>query len=208
MTQQFTVSKIEAARRQLETAIRLDFSDGDPISVHTLTAAAYNVLRGVTAQTGIHPMILRGKMLEYVRAPYERMMNAELNAAAEDFFKQADQSDRTTLDFNLDAMELMIMDACFKHDDQDDSTALDFNAATTELMIMDACAQCTKLDGKEPPLFITYRIWFTANHPDVFILSDEFKEALQANADSIVEMGSGQYFSTRLPLISKMLDKR
>src|SRR5215472_10182699 len=181
MTQQFTVSKIEAARRQLETAIRLYFSDGDPISVHTLTAAAYNVLRGVTAQTGIDPMILRGKMLEYVRAPYKRMMNAELNAAAEDFFKQADQSDRTTLDFN---------------------------AATTELMIMDACAQCTKLDGKEPPLFITYRIWFTANHPDVFILSDEFKEALQANADSIVQMGSGQYFSTTLPLISKMLDKR
>jgi len=114
MTRQFTVSKIEAARRQLESAIQLYFSDGDAISVHTLTAAAHNVLGDVTAQTGTDPIILRGKMLEYVRAPYKRMINAHVNAA-EDFFKQADPDDRTTLDFNLDAAELMIMDACFKH---------------------------------------------------------------------------------------------
>src|ERR1051325_9856601 len=205
MTQHFTVSKIEAARRLLETAIQLYCSDGDPISVHTLTAAAYNVLRDVTAQTGTDPMILRGKMLEYVRAPYKRMINAEVNAA-EDFFKQTDLDDRTTLDFDLDATELMIMDTCFKHAAQDDRTTLDFNPSTTELMIMDACAHCTELAGKEPPMFITYRIWFTANHPDVFILSDEFKEVLQTNASSIAEMGSGQYFSMTLPLISKMLD--
>jgi hypothetical protein len=75
-------------------------------------------------------------------------------------------------------------------------------------MIMDACAHCTELAGKQPPLFIAYRVWFTANHPDVFLLSDEFKEVLQTNAPSIVEMGSGQYFSTTLPLISKMLDNK
>jgi hypothetical protein len=61
MTRQFTVSKIEAALRQLETAIQLYFSDGDPISVHTLTAAAYNVLRDVTARTGTDRIILRGQ---------------------------------------------------------------------------------------------------------------------------------------------------
>lgn len=179
MTQQsITVSKIEAARRQLETAIRLYFSDGDPISVHTLTAAAYDVLRDVTAQTSTDPMVLRRKVLGYVRPPYKTMINADVDVA-EDFFKRAYHG-----------------------------TSLDFNPDTTELMIFDACAQCTWLAGKEPPLFITYRIWFTANHPDVFILPDEFKEALQANALSIVEMGSGEYFSTTLPLISQMLDKR
>jgi hypothetical protein len=32
---EFKVSKLDAAKRQLETAIRLYFSDGDPVSIHT-----------------------------------------------------------------------------------------------------------------------------------------------------------------------------
>jgi hypothetical protein len=33
----FTVTKLECARRQLDTAIELWFGDGDPISIRTLT---------------------------------------------------------------------------------------------------------------------------------------------------------------------------
>jgi hypothetical protein len=42
-------------------------------------------------------------------------------------------------------------------------------------MIIDACSQYKKLAGEEPPLFVIYRSWFTANHPDAFIFADEFK---------------------------------
>jgi hypothetical protein len=45
VNREFKVSKLDAAKRQLETVIRLYFSNGDPVSIHTLTAAAYNVLR-------------------------------------------------------------------------------------------------------------------------------------------------------------------
>jgi len=34
------LSKFEAARRQLETAIKLYFADGDEVSIHALAAAA------------------------------------------------------------------------------------------------------------------------------------------------------------------------
>jgi hypothetical protein len=38
------LTKIEAARRQIESAIWLWFLDGDPVSIHTLAAAAHRTL--------------------------------------------------------------------------------------------------------------------------------------------------------------------
>lgn len=38
------VTKLDAARRQLQTAIQLWFEDGDVISVHTLSAAAHGII--------------------------------------------------------------------------------------------------------------------------------------------------------------------
>jgi hypothetical protein len=47
MTTKLHLSKLDAALRQLETAVTLYFHSSDPISIHTLTAAAYNVLQGI-----------------------------------------------------------------------------------------------------------------------------------------------------------------
>lgn len=38
------ITKLDAARRQLKTAIRLWFSDDDPVSIYALTYAAHEVL--------------------------------------------------------------------------------------------------------------------------------------------------------------------
>jgi hypothetical protein len=53
----FTVSKLDAARRQLETAVRLYFCEGDPVSMHTLTSAAYQVLSDINRAQGGRPML-------------------------------------------------------------------------------------------------------------------------------------------------------
>ena len=42
-------TKLDAARRQLETAISLLFNDGDAISIHTLAYAAFGILKDVAA---------------------------------------------------------------------------------------------------------------------------------------------------------------
>jgi hypothetical protein len=39
-----TISKFDAARRQLNTAITLWFADGDPVAIHTLAYAAYEII--------------------------------------------------------------------------------------------------------------------------------------------------------------------
>jgi hypothetical protein len=46
------ISKLDAARRQLDTAIELWFHDGDPISIHTLTSAAFEIIQDLNKKHG------------------------------------------------------------------------------------------------------------------------------------------------------------
>ncbi len=52
-TPTISVSKLEAAERQLVTAVRLFVKGEDPISIHTLMAAAYEVLRDLGKARGV-----------------------------------------------------------------------------------------------------------------------------------------------------------
>ena len=47
-----TVTKIEAARRQLKTAIEFWFYDGDAISIHTLAAASHQIVHDLNEKNG------------------------------------------------------------------------------------------------------------------------------------------------------------
>jgi hypothetical protein len=42
------LSKLDVARSQLQTAIHLWFHDGDPVSIHTLAYAAYEIIHFVS----------------------------------------------------------------------------------------------------------------------------------------------------------------
>lgn len=55
------VTKLNAAGRQLNTAIRLLLGDDDLLSIHTLTAAAYRILRDLQKARGIlhYPEVIR-----------------------------------------------------------------------------------------------------------------------------------------------------
>ncbi len=47
-TSVITISKLDAASRQLQTAISLWFTSDDPVSVHALAFAAYEVLHTIS----------------------------------------------------------------------------------------------------------------------------------------------------------------
>jgi hypothetical protein len=166
-----TISKLDAAKRQLETVIRLYFSNGDPVAIHTLTAAAYNVLRDVTSRRGAEPMLVKDKMLDSLKSQHKQAIIQKINEA-ENFFKHAHRDHESTLDFNPDA---------------------------SEFLLVDACSQYEKLTGEVPPLFIVYRTWFMASRPDLFKFDEERKRFLRAEGPSIVKMGRAHYFSTMLP---------
>jgi hypothetical protein len=47
-TTTLTIGKLDAARRQLSTAITLWFGSDDPVSIHTLAHAAYEIIHTVS----------------------------------------------------------------------------------------------------------------------------------------------------------------
>lgn len=91
------VSKIEAAKRQLDTAIHLMFRGDDPLAVHTLAGAAASLLddilkkkegvetwnKHVSDVTGLGP-VQAGRILR----------------SAQNFLKHADRDHDATLDFD------------------------------------------------------------------------------------------------------------
>lgn len=145
MPQSLTISKLDAAKRQLETVIRMYFYSGDPVSIHTLTAAGYNVIRDINEKRGGKPMFVKDELSEQVKPEHRKQLQEKMNGA-ENFFKHADRDHDATLDFNPDATEFFIMDACNKY---------------------------SEITGELPPLFSIYRGWMMISHQDIFILSED-----------------------------------
>jgi hypothetical protein len=52
-----TVTKLDAAKRQLRTALRLWFDDGDPVSIHTLLAAAHEIIHTLYRRKGLRDLL-------------------------------------------------------------------------------------------------------------------------------------------------------
>jgi hypothetical protein len=48
------INKLEAARRQLDAAIRMTFDGEDKLAIHTVAAAAYRILRDMLEKRGRH----------------------------------------------------------------------------------------------------------------------------------------------------------
>lgn len=67
MSHTIKVSKLDVARKQLEQAILLFFNDGDPIAIHTLVAAAYNIVHALTKKSKTDSMIIKMKLVNEVQ---------------------------------------------------------------------------------------------------------------------------------------------
>lgn len=106
-----TVSKLDAARAQIDAAIEMYFVANNPIAFHTLTAAAYNVLRDLALKDGsAHPFIKRSFIDEYP-AEAQKSLRKFLNRP-ENFFKHADNDPGAVITFDPEITEILLMDAC------------------------------------------------------------------------------------------------
>lgn len=101
------VSKIDAARRQLRTAITLWFADGDPVSVHTLVFAAYDVFHTISKKRDPNRRDLLFDT-DLIKDEYRRQWHDLIKKNAH-FFKHADRDPEAVLDFNLDMNEWFIL---------------------------------------------------------------------------------------------------
>lgn len=131
------LSKADAARRQLVTAIRLYFNWGDEVSIHTLAAAARNVLCKLCEHRGVtHSLLLDRLLAEFVKLEHHKEFCSKFRES-ENFFK---------------------------HADRDPEECLTFNPETTDYMLLEAVEAYTVLTGENVPELHAYRGWWLLHH--------------------------------------------
>lgn len=129
------VSKIDAARRQLETAIRLYFHYGDVLSIHTLTCASFQILMDV------------GKIHNIAKSTFENLCTILAEHGRKDAISQL----KKPANF-------------LKHADSDAKEFLELKEKYTEILMYDACQKYEAITNEQAPLFVLYEKWFILNY--------------------------------------------
>ncbi|MBT3864792.1 hypothetical protein HOF67_02050 [Candidatus Peregrinibacteria bacterium] len=104
------IKKIDVAKRQLDTAIIMFFEKKDPIAIHTVACAAYDILRNLVGDKKVKELqTLKDNSLisEKQKKDWYRELNRPQN-----FFKHAKKDPLETLDFQPQITEFFIGDAC------------------------------------------------------------------------------------------------
>jgi hypothetical protein len=91
------IGKLDAARRQLLTAIRIYFANGEPVSIHTLAAAAFEILDDLDNH-GPKTGTLFDHMEKYIK-PEHLGTFQKLLYRPQNFFKHANRDPERILEF-------------------------------------------------------------------------------------------------------------
>ena len=126
------LTKFDVARWQAEVAIRLFARDDDPVAVHALSAAAYDVVRALLSHRAIQHVPLLACFLDQVRPECRNAAIAIMNGPRN----------------------------FMKHADQDPEGTLDFSPWCSELILWDAAGAIVKLDATASPLCHGFWLWF------------------------------------------------
>lgn len=174
-TAKLLVSKLDAAKRQLETGISLYFHNADPVSIHTLVAASYNLLRDLNKNNGGKPLFAKELVFDYIKEGYQKEFRTKINAP-ENFFK---------------------------HADRDFSESLEFNPKLSETFVLEACSVYFRLTGEDPVLFRVFRAWYIVNNPKLFKFPKEQLLGIYNVKDDLLSLGRVGFFNETLPILSR-----
>jgi hypothetical protein len=133
------ISKLDAATRQLDLAIRLFFDDADPIGVHTLAGAAHGILCGLRAHGGRH------------HGPRVRLTPKE-------------RANRRLVERNVAEAKNFL-----KHADRDPSKILYFHPNWKDFLLYDAIAMHIRLSGNITTSSIFFLVWVSAKYPELML---------------------------------------
>src|ERR1017187_5953016 len=105
-----TVTKLDAARRQIESAILLWFDDADPVAIHTLIAAGHHVCHDIVKHQKSSSKFLFN--MDFIR-PEKQTQYKKLICKAENFFKHSekDPDPSASITFRPTMTEFYILDA-------------------------------------------------------------------------------------------------
>jgi hypothetical protein len=138
------VTKLESARRQLETAIKLFFAGGDFVSIHALSYAAYGITRDLCDHSNNPTFFDRWIGDRFDKTRRDDFFKQVSEAAG--FFKHADREPTKILEYTLNQYELFLIIAVFQYE-----------ALTSELTL---------------PMGV-FKIWFMKNRPGLLVEFNE-----------------------------------
>lgn len=145
------ISKLDAARRQLDSSILYFFNDYDPVSIHALTRAAHEVLEAISKKQGINSVILEG-IKKFVRTDKQKMVRDKINEVKN----------------------------FIKHADRDPEAVVEFDPEITQYFIWDACRLYKLLTTNYTRDMLVFTTWISIMHPDIYVqteITDQFIKA-------------------------------
>lgn len=160
-----TTSKLEAARRQLACAAELFFKDGDAVSIHTLVAAAYQILSDMVKKKGDSMLLER-----------------TINSLPEELAVTLRKHFRMPQNF-------------FKHADKDGTETIEFSPTQTQYMLLDATAYYWQLTGEQPLILKAFEKWFAVHHPEMWKSSPETYAMLKRASQHFEHLDRQQFLS-------------
>jgi hypothetical protein len=185
------VTKMVAAKRQLDSAIRLFFAKDDELAIHTLVAASFRVLRDITKKRGpyfgekvlqngfysIAKLYSEAKLPEHVlKGIKDAGLLPLIEAIIADIRAEGDKFDRSRIRImdprKAEQRAWPSVHANFlKHADRDGDASLATGDIDNEVYLMGACASYVELmPGPPSPEMMAYiSFWATKNEatPDV-----------------------------------------
>jgi hypothetical protein len=100
------VNKMDAARRQLDAAIRMTFGGADPIAVHSVAAAGHQIIRDICKSRGD----IEGyhRFTDWISPGQKKQFWQAINRSA-NFFKHADKDANTIHEMNEEETDSIIV---------------------------------------------------------------------------------------------------
>lgn len=153
-----SVQKIEAAKCQLNTAIKLWFANADQISVHTLACAAYQIIHDINIEKKGAELLLDSSVInKEFRKEYINEMRKAMR-----FFKHA-------------------------NNDPDPNGIVDFAPAITDLFILFAIIGLERFGEHRSKMTTAFVLFYAINNPHLVAkeFSDRFKVESVANLPAV-----------------------
>jgi hypothetical protein len=104
----FSVTKLDAAQAQLDSAIWLWFTNDDPISVHTLAIAAHDCYHALSAHGGKSSYL--AKFIKTQSVGFQKRTKI-----AQNFFKHGFKDLKGSIALDTLTTDVRLLDCCFCH---------------------------------------------------------------------------------------------
>jgi hypothetical protein len=206
---QVFINKLEAARRQLDAAIRMTFANEDDLAIHTVAAAAYRIVRDLLDKRGRSDSEELYAAGIYVTA--RSLATGELpHAELDDLMRDAPQLHdmlmaisekiktggdavtpdkiRVRMDRRAEWSRLSATANFLKHADRDTKSHLSLDDVDNDEILMRACAAYAMAVGQTPdnllqtPEMSAFYIWWMSRHDPAQLArenGDEFADLMQ-----------------------------